>query len=67
MKIIDKFLEHSKIPYIISGRRSGDVAACYTDPSFAFECLGWSANKGLKDMCDDTWRWQSNNPNGYAK
>lgn len=54
-----------EVPYKIAARRSGDVAKCFADPSYAFEVLGWKANKGIKQMCEDTWRWQSKNPNGY--
>ena len=54
-----------KIPYKIVGRRSGDIAICYTDPSKAQKELGWSAERNIDDMCADTWRWQSNNPDGY--
>ena len=53
------------IPYEIVDRRNGDVASCFTNPSFAEEKLNWRAEKQLKDMCFDTWRWQSLNPNGY--
>lgn len=53
------------IPYQISPRRSGDIAKCYADPSNAKEILGWEAHKGIDEMCLDSWRWQSNNPNGY--
>ena len=56
-----------KIPYEIAPRRAGDVAECYADPKKAREVLGWTAEKTLEDMCRDTWRWQSNNPNGYDK
>ena len=54
-----------KIPYVIAPRRAGDVAECYADPKKAREVLGWIAEKNLEDMCRDTWRWQSGNPNGY--
>ena len=54
-----------KIPYQVDPRRPGDVAECYADPKKAYEKLGWKAEKDLEDMCKDTWRWQSNNPNGY--
>ena len=54
-----------KIPYRIAPRRSGDIAKCYADPSYAKETLGWEAQKGIQEMCKDTWRWQSKNPNGY--
>ena len=53
------------IPYKIVGRRPGDVASCYADPSLAQRELGWQADKGLTEMCADTWRWQVNNPSGY--
>ena len=54
-----------KIPYVIGPRRAGDVDECYADPEKAREVLGWTAEKTLEDMCRDTWRWQSSNPNGY--
>jgi len=54
-----------KIPYKIASRRSGDIASCYADPSKANTELGWSAKKGMDEMCADTWRWQQNNPEGY--
>lgn len=53
------------IPYRIVGRRPGDIAACWADPSFAERFLGWRATLGLDDMCRDAWRWQSRNPHGY--
>jgi UDP-glucose 4-epimerase len=56
-----------KIPYKIVGRRPGDVAICYADPTKAKEELGWVATRGIEEMCDDAWRWQSNNPNGYQE
>lgn len=55
-----------EIPYKIVGRRPGDVASCYADPSLAKKELGWSAQRGIDEMCADTWRWQSSNPNGYV-
>jgi UDP-glucose 4-epimerase len=55
------------VPYHIVDRRSGDVAACYADPAYAVVKLGWSAEHGLDEMCEDTWRWQSKNPNGYLR
>ena len=54
-----------EVPYCIAPRRAGDIAKCYADPSYAKELLGWEAKKGIDEMCQDTWRWQSNNPNGY--
>jgi len=56
-----------KVPYNIVGRRSGDIATCYADPAYAKEVLGWSAQYGVDEMCEDAWRWQSQNPNGYSK
>lgn len=55
------------VNYKIAPRRSGDVASCYADPSLAANELNWTAKKGLQEMCADSWRWQSNNPNGYSK
>ncbi len=54
------------VPYEIVGRRAGDVAACYADPAKALHEIGWKAEKGLQEMCEDTWRWQSSNPDGFA-
>ncbi len=54
-----------KIPYVISPRRPGDIAECYADCTKAKTELGWTAKKNLSDMCADTWRWQSQNPQGY--
>ncbi len=56
-----------KVPYKIVDRRAGDIAICYSDPSFVKEILGWEAKKNLDDMCADSWKWQSNNPDGYIK
>ena len=56
-----------EIPYEIKPRRAGDIAMCYADPAKAARVLGWKAEKGLDEMCADTWRWQSQNPNGYEK
>lgn len=54
-----------KINYKIVGRRDGDIATCYSDPSKAHEVLGWYAKRDIEEMCEDSWRWQSDNPNGY--
>ncbi len=54
-----------EIPYRIVGRRPGDIAACYAKPDRAKNELGWTAEKGLPEMCVDSWRWQSQNPEGY--
>ncbi len=51
--------------YKIVDRRPGDLATCYSDPTKAFEILGWKAERGLDEMCEDSWRWQKNNPEGY--
>jgi UDP-glucose 4-epimerase len=53
------------VPYELAPRRPGDVAACYADPAFAAELLGWRAERGIDAMCVDAWRWQSGNPNGF--
>ena len=55
------------IPYEIKPRRAGEIAICYADPKKAKEVLGWKAERDLDEMCEDTWRWQSQNPNGYAE
>ena len=55
----------SPINYRIADRRPGDVAECYADPSKALELLGWRAERDLKKMCEDSARWQRNNPDGY--
>lgn len=54
-----------KVPYVIKDRRPGDIATCYCDPGKAAKELGWKAENGIKEMCEDSWRWQKNNPNGY--
>jgi UDP-glucose 4-epimerase len=56
-----------KIPYQIVDRRPGDIAQCFADPTKAIKELGWKAEKDIDDMCESTWRWQSNNPDGYGK
>ena len=54
-----------KIPYAIKPRRAGDIASCYADASLAKKELDWEARYGIREMCEDSWRWQKNNPNGY--
>lgn len=54
-----------KIPYQIKPRRPGDIATCYADPAKAKAELNWEAKRGIEEMCEDSWRWQSGNPNGY--
>ena len=56
-----------KIPYVIKPRRAGDIATCYCDASKAEKELGWKAENGIREMCEDSWRWQSNNPQGYEE
>jgi UDP-glucose 4-epimerase len=67
LEIIQAFASASgkQIPYQIVARRPGDIATCFADPAKAKKELGWSAQKTLADMCADTWRWQSQNPDGY--
>ena len=55
------------IPYVIKPRRPGDIATCYADPTRAKKELGWEAVRDLNKMCEDSWRWQKNNPEGYAE
>ena len=68
LDMVNAFQDESgkRIPYNIVPRRSGDVAACFADPSKAEKELHWQAKKGLLDMCRDSWRWQDNNPDGYG-
>lgn len=56
-----------KVPYKIAPRRSGDIAQCYANPSKAEKELNWSAHRDTEEMCEDTWRWQSQNPEGYTR
>ena len=56
-----------EIPVVFAPRRPGDIDACYADPSHAFNAMGWKAHRDLDDMCADSWRWQSNNPQGFAE
>ena len=55
------------IPYQIVDRRPGDIATCYADPAYAAEKIDWKAECELDEMCEDTWRWQSQNPDGYPR
>ena len=67
LDIVHNFEEASgvKVPYEIKPRRAGDIASCYADPAKAFNELGWKAERGIREMCEDSWRWQYSNPNGY--
>ncbi|GHU42471.1 UDP-glucose 4-epimerase [Clostridia bacterium] len=53
------------VPYEVKPRRLGDIAVCYADPDKAKQELGWTANFGIERMCEDSWRWQNGNPDGY--
>ena len=66
MKVFEE-VSGKSIPYEIVKRRPGDVAICYADSTYAESFLGWTAENGLKEMCEDTWRWQKSNPNGYKR
>lgn len=67
LDIVEAFEEASgkTIPYKMCDRRAGDIASCFADPAAAEELLGWYAERDLAAMCEDTWRWQQKNPNGY--
>jgi UDP-glucose 4-epimerase len=54
------------VPYTVVPRRPGDIAACYADPALARQLLGWTARLDMQRMCEDSWRWQSMNPNGFG-
>lgn len=56
-----------KINYVFKARRAGDVPSCYADPKKAEMELGWKAKRGIREMCQDSWRWQKNNPEGYEE
>ncbi|WP_426370432.1 UDP-glucose 4-epimerase GalE [Pseudocolwellia sp. HL-MZ7] len=57
---------NKEVPYKIIERRAGDIGQCYADPAYAKSVLDWQAEKTLDDMVNDSWRWQSNNPDGYS-
>ena len=69
LQIVEAFKKASgaDVPYKLVDRRPGDIAECYADPAKAREELGWEAQYGIERMCQDSWRWQKNNPNGYEK
>jgi len=56
-----------EVKYRIVDIRAGDIATCYADPSYAAEILNWKVECELDEMCEDTWRWQSQNPDGYPR
>lgn len=67
LQMVNAFIKASgqAVPYQVSPRRPGDIAACYAAPEKALNELDWQAMRGIDTMMQDTWRWQSNNPNGY--
>ncbi len=67
LDIVKSFEEATgvKVPYVIDPRRAGDIAECYSSPEKAQKELGWKAENGIREMCEDAWRWQSMNPKGY--
>ncbi len=69
LEIVKAFGEEwgSPVKYKIAPRRPGDIAECYADPTKAYEVLGWNAERDLKKMCEDSARWQRNNPDGYPE
>ena len=69
LELRDAFVKASgiDIPYVIDPRRPGDPDEVYANANKAKELLGWEAKYGVDEMCEDTWNWQSNNPNGYDK
>jgi len=70
LELVESMSEASgrKIPYVFADRRPGDVASCYCDPRKAENLLGgWRAELGIEEMCRDTWKWQSSNPEGYTE
>ena len=69
LDMVKTFMEVNQVavPYEITARRPGDIATCYADPAKSAEVLGWKAERNLQDMCRDSWRWQSQNPKGFAE
>lgn len=67
LDLVNSFSEATskEIPYKVIDRRPGDIGVCYADPEKAKTVLGWKAEKNLKEMCEDSWKWQSENPNGF--
>lgn len=67
LELVNTFSQVNQVavPYDIVGRRPGDIAFCYADPSLAKELLGWETERSLEEMCRDSWHWQKSNPNGY--
>lgn len=67
LELVNAFVKTTgqAVPYVITGRRAGDVSACYASADKAYELFGWRATLGIDDMCQDAWRWQRANPDGY--
>lgn len=67
LELINAFVNVNNVavPYKIVAPRDGDIANCYANAQKAYDILGWKAEKSVEQMCEDTWRWQKNNPNGY--
>ena len=67
LQIVKAFEKASKrsVPYVIKPRRPGDIGECWADPALALKELGWKAERGIEEMCEDAWRWQRKNPYGY--
>lgn len=66
LDVVNAFIKASgvNIPYVIKPRRAGDIAECYADPTKAYNELGWKAERSIDEMCEDSWRFISRNPNG---
>ena len=56
-----------ELPYVVDPRRPGDIAECYANPQKAASELDWKAERGIEQMCQDSWRWQKNHPNGFGE
>lgn len=69
LQLRDAFVKASGIdvPYVVDPRRPGDLDEVYANADKALKLLGWKAERNIEEMCEDTWRWQKNNPNGYRK
>lgn len=69
LDIVKNFEEATgvKVPYVITDRRPGDIATCFASAALADRELGWTAQYGIREMCEDSWRWQKNNPNGFEE
>lgn len=67
LELVNSFSKENEIeiPYVIKGRRAGDIATCYADATKAYNELGWKARYDINDMCRDSWNWQKHNPKGY--